>query len=87
MFRNADRLPWTTSAINCRFCRLKLKLGTKYALYSVRHGFATRKLEAGLDSITVAALMGHSDSAMLNRVYSHVGEHHGYLREQLTKTK
>jgi integrase len=87
VFRNADGLAWTTSAVNCRFCRLKGKLGTKYALYSIRHGFATRKLEAGLDSITVAALMGHSDSAMLNRVYSHVSDHHGYLRDQLTKAE
>ena len=86
-YHNADGLAWATSAVNCRFCRLKGKLGTKYALYSIRHGFATRKLEAGLDSITVAALMGHSDSAMLNRMYSHVSDHHGYLRDQLNKAE
>lgn len=87
VFRNADGNPWTTYAVNCRFCRLKEKLGTKYALYSLRHGFATRKLESGLDSITVAALMGHSDATMLARVYSHVSEHHDYLREQLNSSK
>ena len=85
VFRNADGNPWTTYAVNCRFCRLKAKLGTKYALYSLRHGFATRKLEAGLDSATVAALMGHSDSSMLDRVYSHVADHHGYLHGQLNR--
>lgn len=61
------------------------KLGTKYALTTIRHSFATRLLEAGVDHITVAALMGHVDATMLARVYSHVGERADYLREQLLR--
>jgi integrase len=83
LFLNADGRPWTAFAMNCRFCRLKKHLGVKYAAYSLRHGFATRKLEDGLDHLTVAALMGHADGTMLARVYSHVGERQDYLREKL----
>ena len=53
--------------------------------HQLRHGFATRKLEDGLDQVTVAALMGHADATMLSRVYSHVGDRHDYLREQLNR--
>lgn len=60
-------------------------LGTKYALTAIRHSYATRLLEAGVDHITVAALMGHVDGTMLARVYSHVGERSDFLREQLMR--
>lgn len=62
------------------------KLGTKYALTAIRHSFATRLLEAGVDHITVAALMGHVDATMLSRVYSHVGERTDFLREELLRS-
>ena len=61
------------------------KAGTKYALTSIRHSFATRLLESGCDHVTVAALMGHVDATMLSRVYSHVGERTDFLREELLK--
>ena len=61
------------------------KLGTKYALTAIRHSFATRLLEAGVDHITVAALMGHVDATMLSRVYQHVGEKTDFLRAELVR--
>jgi integrase len=85
LFLNAKGRKWTGFAMNCRFTRLKAHLGIKYACYSLRHGFATRKLEAGLDHITVAALMGHADATMLARVYSHISERQDHLREQLNR--
>lgn len=83
LFLNSNGKPWTGYAINCRFCRLKKHVGVKYAFYSARHGFATRKLEDGLDHLTVAALMGHADGTMLAKVYSHVGDRQNYLHEKL----
>jgi site-specific recombinase XerD len=85
LFLNSRGRKWTSYAMNCRFARLKAHLGIKYACYSLRHGFATRKLEAGLDHITVAALMGHADATMLARVYSHISERQDHLREQLNR--
>jgi integrase len=85
IFRNRSGKSWTTSSINGRFCRLQKKLGTKYALYSLRHSFATRLLEAGSDPLTVSALLGHADGSMLARVYSHLGESMDHLRNSLSR--
>jgi integrase len=86
LFLNARGRKWTGFSMNCRFNRLKKHLGIKYACYSLRHGFATRKLEDGLDHITVAALMGHADATMLARVYSHIGERQDHLLDKLNKS-
>ena len=83
LFRNAKGRPWTRFALNCRFCRLKKHLGSKFAVYSLRHGFGTRKLVEGNDALTVAELMGHRDARMLATVYQHLDRHEGYLREAL----
>ncbi len=61
------------------------KRGTKYALTSIRHSFATRLLEAGVDHLTVSALLGHADGSMLAKVYSHVGQKTDFLRDALLR--
>ncbi|OWK41961.1 Mobile element protein [Fimbriiglobus ruber] len=85
IFRNVDGNQWDAQNFNCRFFRLHKKLGVKYALTAIRHSFATRMLEAGVDHLTVSALLGHADGAMLAKVYSHVGENTNYLRDELRK--
>jgi integrase len=85
VFRNRDGNSWEAQAFNCRFCRLQVKLGVKYALTALRHSFATRLLEAGVDHITVAMLLGHVDATMLAKVYQHIGERHDFLRCELRR--
>ena len=86
LFRNVDGGQWDAQNFNGRFCRLKVKLGTKYALTAIRHSFATRLLEAGVDNLTVSALLGHADGSMvLSRTYSHIGEKSDFLREELLR--
>jgi integrase len=85
IFRNEDGKPWTPFAVNCVFSRLKKKLGEKYSLYTLRHSFCQRLLEAGVDTVTVAALMGHSNAVMVSTTYSHMGQATEYLAEQLRK--
>jgi integrase len=47
-------------------------LSPSYSLYALRHSFATRALEQGVDALTVGALMGHADGgSTLARVYAH----------------
>ena len=47
-------------------------LSPELTLYSLRHTFATWRLEMGDPLIRVRALMGHSDANTLLR-YAHVG--------------
>lgn len=85
LFRNLRGAPWTKDAVNCRFARLKSKLGKKYCLYLFRHSFATRMLESGVDALTVAILLGHSDTTMLGKVYQHLSHNPAHLRDQLKR--
>ncbi|MBA2525378.1 MAG: tyrosine-type recombinase/integrase [Pyrinomonadaceae bacterium] len=46
-----------------------------FRLYDLRHTFATRAAEAGVDIMTLAALLGHSRIQMVLR-YAHPTEEH-----------
>jgi integrase len=135
IFRSTDGLPWTPSALNCRFARLRLALGRKkleelgmmppklnrlnqhqrsdpairnehqqavverrrqiaalarsqvprYCLYTFRHSWCTHALERGVDAVTVALLMGHRDTTMISRVYSHLMQRRDHLRDAVRK--
>lgn len=85
LFRNTKGRPWTGYSVNCRFSRLKKKLGRKYCLYLFRHSFATRLLEAGVDALTVAILLGHANPAMLSTTYQHLGLNGAFLLDQARK--
>lgn len=41
------------------------KIGAQFVLYSFRHTWATRMVEAGCDLVTLAAMMGHSGLKMV----------------------
>ncbi len=71
IFRNTHGRPWTTYAVNCRFTRLEKHIGRKIALYDFRHSFTERLRRAGIDSVNIAALLGHADLSMIGRVYAH----------------
>ncbi len=60
--------------------KLARQHGRKYCLYHFRHSWATRALQRGLDPLTVAILMGHSDPSMLAKVYQHVAHDPEYMR-------
>lgn len=85
LFRNTNGEPWTPYAVNCRFQRLKQRLGIGACLYMFRHTFATRMLESGLDALTVALLLGHSNPAMLSTTYQHLAHNPAHLLGQLRK--
>ncbi len=57
----------------------------KYSLYLLRHSWATRALQSGLDALTVAVLMGHSDPSTLSKVYQHLAHNPDYLKSQAEK--
>jgi site-specific recombinase XerD len=82
LFRNSRGRPWKAWAINCRFNRLQPILGRKYCLYLFRHSFATRMLQAGVDALTVAILLGHANPAMLCVTYQHLAHNPQFLLDQ-----
>jgi integrase len=47
----------------------------KFRLYDLRHTWATRATEAGIDLVTLAALLGHSKIQMVLR-YAHPSQEH-----------
>jgi len=44
LFRNARFRPWTSDAVVCRFRKLKVKLGTRYCAYHLRHSWCHHAL-------------------------------------------
>jgi len=85
LFRNSKGDPWHRNNVNCRFGRMKKHIHVKLCLYHFRHTFANRLLEAGVDSLTVAILLGHADPSMLGRVYQHLSFNPDHLLQQLKR--
>lgn len=59
------------------------QLATRYSLYALRHSFATHALRKGIDSLTVAVLLGHEDPSTLARVYQHLNQNPEHLLSQI----
>ncbi len=87
IFRNTKGRPWTKDSINCRFQRMKKKLNRPCCAYAIRHSFATEGLKSGMDSLTLAQLMGHADTSMLAKHYAHLSRNPEYLREQANRIR
>ena len=65
--------------------KMAAELGPKWSLYALRHSWATHALQSGVDPLTVAILMGHSDPSMLSKVYQHVALNPVHMLEQAKK--
>jgi integrase len=57
------------------------KYGQKICLYNFHHTWASNALKRGVDSLTVAILMGHTDPSMLAKVYAHLAHDPNFLRK------
>jgi integrase len=78
---NAKGRPWTKDAINCAFCRLKEKTGVKFHMGAYRKGFVTNALKNGVDTVTLAHLVGHANAAMISRIYGKVQQDPEFMAE------
>jgi integrase len=61
--------------------------GTKYHLGAFRKGYATEALKNGVDTVTVAHLLGHSDASMVSRVYAKVQQDPKFMAEAARRAK
>jgi integrase len=86
-FRMRNGRGWTLNAAVNRLWRLNDKIGTDATLYGFRHGFATAALVNGLPDAQVAALLGHSNTAMLHRHYSHLTAQAKAMREAVGRVR
>ena len=85
LFRGVGGRPLTRHAVVCRFIRLSEKIGRTVRAYDYRHSFITRALEGGVPDAQVAALVGHSSTAMIHKFYSHVSANGRILRDVVEK--
>lgn len=85
LFRNRSGNAWTAYAVKCGFERIEKQTGKRFCQYDLRHTYVTRKLIAGVDSHVVANLAGHTDSSMIDKVYSHVADDHEYMLKAAKK--
>lgn len=88
LFLNTRGRPWTKNSINCRFHRLKKKLGSAdICAYGIRHSYATEGLKNDVDPVSLAMLMGHSDPSMVATTYQHLAQNHAHLRRQADRAR
>ena len=87
LFRNRNGDPWTKDSVKCRLTRISTKVGFRVIAYATRHSYATEALKNGVDSIVVAHLLGHKDTSMVSKVYSHLGQNMDYLADQAKRAK
>ena len=86
IFRNARDNPWIKNAVKCATTRITKKVGFRVIAYGARHSYATNALtQGGVDPVSLAHLMGHKDTAMVSRVYSHIAKNPDFLRQQAKK--
>lgn len=87
LFLNSRGKPWSKNAIRCRMRRLREKLGLPAGTvaYSYRHTWTTDALCAGVDVATVAELLGHGDTSMIDRHYGHLYQRRQHLQAAVRK--
>lgn len=81
LFLNHKGAPWKKDTVCQRMRRLAKVAGCRVIAYSYRHSFATNALLAGNSLATVAALLGHTDTRMVGKVYGHLDKHREHLLE------
>jgi integrase len=83
IFTNTRGRPWTRNALRLQVHRLrrKLKLADDVCLYLARHRFGTKAAIRGLNNSTIAELMGHTSTQMVDQVYIHLAGEDRHLQE------
>lgn len=88
LVRRRNGTAWNEDTLNAGMRALRRRAGVAHATaYGFRHTFATDALVKGLPDAQVAALLGHSSTAMLHKHYSHLTGQSRVLRDALAKVR
>jgi len=88
LLRNRIGTPWNGPATVKAMFDVRKRAGLPGKIcYGLRHTFATDALAKGVPDAQVAALLGHSGTAMLHRHYSHLTARSQALREALGRVR
>ncbi len=88
--RNSRGRPWSRNAVSCAMRRLRARAGLAgvgAVPHALRHAFITDALSVGLSVAVVAELVGHRSTAMIDRVYSHLGERTAVLQAAMDRVR
>lgn len=87
LFLNSRGKPWTRNAVRIRFRNLRRKHPELRGIvaYTYRASFATDALESGVQDASVAALLGHTNTATLHKFYARLSGRVGHLRDAAAK--
>lgn len=87
LFLNSRGLPWTRNAVRLRFKNLRKKHPEFKGVvaYTYRASFATDALESGVQDASVAALLGHTNTATLHKYYARLSGRLQHLRDAAGK--
>lgn len=78
----------SATAIGLRMTKLCVKAGVRHLMpYGYRHTFATDALAAGVPDATVASLLGHADTSMIHKHYSHLSARTQVLKDAASKIR
>lgn len=78
LFCKKDGTPIVHNEVNnifkriCREARIKLDLEKGCHFHMTRHTFATRCIEAGIELLTIARLLGHTTTKQIEETYGHI---------------
>jgi integrase len=67
--------------------RVALEHGPALHLGALRKGYTTEALKEGVDTVTVAHLLGHRDPSMVAKVYGHVQVDPEYMMRAARRAK
>jgi site-specific recombinase XerD len=87
LLRTAKGNPWTGRSITQAMRRVCKAAGIKAIAYGYRHTFATDALARGVSDAQVAALLGHSSTAVLHKHYSHLTSRATVLRQAVAAVR
>ena len=81
VFVNSRGDPWTGNAVRLQVDRIEKRyhLADDVCAYMIRHTFATWALMRGVDAASLAELLGHTDTEIVMKVYSHLAEQKGHM--------